>query len=197
MLISRRGLLGTLAMAALAPASLARAATGEPFPVYSSQQNQIPAQFRRHEVSYATDEPAGTIVVDPAKRHLYFIEGGGRATSYGISVGKTGKSWSGETVIGRMTKWPTWTPTPEHLAAHPDLAKYLGGMPPGPGNPMGARALYLYRGTVDTVYRIHGTHDPRLIGYKTTAGCFGMLNVDVIDLFARVNIGTRVVVLPE
>jgi lipoprotein-anchoring transpeptidase ErfK/SrfK len=115
---------------------------------------------------------------------------------YGVSVGKAGKGWSGETVIGRMAKWPVWIPTPDHIARRASLVEYLpDGMPGGPGNPMGARALYLYQGDVDTVYRIHGTEDPKLIGRKATAGCFGLLNIDVIYLYDRVNIGTRVVVL--
>ncbi|MBC8038636.1 MAG: L,D-transpeptidase [Rhizobiales bacterium] len=147
-------------------------------------------------MDYETQEPQGTIVVDARHRFLYHVGGKGKATRYGTSVGKAGKTWSGEAVIGRMAKWPVWVPTPEHLAEIPNLAKHIHGMPGGPSNPMGARALYLYQGDVDTVYRIHGTHDIKLIGRTATAGCFGLLNIDVIHLYDQVEIGTRVVVLP-
>ena len=179
----------------LFPGRQAFALDGEPFPVFESDAKTIPYKYRRRDMAFETQEPAGTLVVDSKHRFLYHVLGNGQATRYGISVGKTGKSWSGETVIKKMVKWPVWTPTPEHIAAHPGIAKYLNGMPAGPGNPMGARALYLYHGEVDTVYRIHGTHDPKLIGHNATSGCFGMLNIDVIYLYDRVGIGTRVVVL--
>ncbi len=160
----------------------------------ASDANDIPYKYRRQEVDFETAEQPGTIVVDPRKRWLYHVMGGGRAVRYGVSTGKYG-DWTGTTVIGRMEKWPVWTPTPDHLKRMPSLAKYIGGMPGGPKNPMGARALYLYQNNADTSYRIHGTDDPAHIGTKATAGCFGMLNTDVIELYGQVQVGTRVVVL--
>jgi lipoprotein-anchoring transpeptidase ErfK/SrfK len=194
-LISRRSLVGGLAALGGLQAVGARAEGEEPFPVNPSEANKVAYKYRRRDMDYKSSEPAGTIVVDPSHRFLYQILGDGRATRYGVAVGHDSKSWTGEAVIGKMVKWPTWTPTPEHLAARPDMIKYKDGMPGGPGNPMGARALYLYQGEVDTVYRIHGTLDPKLIGSKATSGCFGMLNVDIVYLYDRVQLGTRVVVL--
>ena len=194
--ISRRGLLTSILASGLLPAREALALAGEPFPVFASDVKQIPYKFQRRDVAYETREPPGTLVVDAGNRFLYHVLGNGQATRYGASVGKAGKAWSGAAVIKKMKKWPVWVPTPEHLADHPDLVKYIHGMPGGAKNPMGARALYLYQGDVDTVYRIHGSHDPKLIGRKATAGCFGLLNIDVIHLYEKVNIGTRVVVLP-
>ena len=175
-----------------APAVFAEA---EPFPVREADAKLVEYKYRRREVDYESAEAPGTIVVDPRKRFLFHVLGGGKAMRYGASVGKAGRTWTGESVIGKKAKWPTWTPTPEHLAEFPKLVKWKDGMPGGPENPMGARALYLYQGDVDTVYRIHGTHDPKLIGRKATAGCFGLLNADIIHLYERVDLGTRVVVM--
>jgi len=195
MLLSRRGLIASLVALASLP-SRAMALSGEPFPVFDSDEQKIPYKYRRRDVDYPSGEPAGTIVVDPKDRFLYLILGNGKATRFGVSVGKEGKAWSGEAVIKKMVKWPVWVPTPEHLAAHPALAKWIHGMPGGPQNPMGARAMYLYQGDVDTVFRIHGTSDLSFIGKYATAGCISLINVDVIYLYDRVQIGTRVVVLP-
>jgi lipoprotein-anchoring transpeptidase ErfK/SrfK len=194
--LSRRALLTSMFATGLLPARQAFAES-EPFPVRENDAKAIEYKYRRREEDFETSEPPGTIVVDPRKRFLYHVIGNGRAMRYGASVGKAGRTWSGASVIGRKEKWPVWTPTPEHIAEFPKLVKWIpGGMPGGIDNPMGARALYLYQGDVDTIYRIHGTHDPKLIGKKATAGCFGLLNVDIIHLYGRVDIGTRVVVLP-
>jgi lipoprotein-anchoring transpeptidase ErfK/SrfK len=194
--ITRRRLLAALAATAALPWTPARALEDEPFPVSTSDERKIQYKYRRREVEYETAEPTGTIIVDPRKRFLYFVQGNGKAIRYGASVGKAGRTWSGAATIGRMEKWPTWTPTPEHIAEYPKLVKWQdGGMPGGPDNPMGARALYLYQGEVDTIYRIHGTHDPQLVGKKKTAGCFALLNSDIIDLYNRVELGARVVVM--
>jgi lipoprotein-anchoring transpeptidase ErfK/SrfK len=196
MLLSRRTLISTAFAASLFPARDALALSGEPFPVREGDENLIAYKYRRREEAFATTEPAGTIVVDPRKRFLYHVLGNGRAMRYGVSVGKAGRQWMGEAVIGKKAKWPTWTPTPEHVAEFPKLTKWLpGGMPGGPENPMGARALYLYQGDADTSYRIHGTHDPKLIGQKKTAGCIGLLNSDIIHLYDQIEIGARVVVM--
>ena len=205
MSITRRSVLSLLAASALLPAASAfaqeaapeaAAPEAEPFPVRPEDENKIAYKYRRREVEYETSEAPGTIVVDPKKRYLYLVTGNGQAIRYGAAVGKAGRTWSGSATIGRMEKWPTWTPTPEHIAEFPKLVKYLpDGMPGGPENPMGARALYLYQGDVDTIYRIHGTHDPKLIGRKKTAGCFSLLNADIVDLYNRVQLGTKVVVM--
>ena len=195
MLISRRALLSSVLTSGLLQGRPALALSGEPFPVYESDAKVIAYKFRRRDVAYETAEPPGTIVVDASHRFLYLVLGNGQATRYGVGVGKAGSEWSGEAEIKRMAKWPVWVPTPEHLADHPDLIKYIHGMPGGTGNPMGARALYLYQGEVDTVYRIHGSIKPSDIGKTITKGCISLLNIDVIHLYDRVVIGTRVVVL--
>lgn len=192
-LISRRAVLAGLASSVTVRAAFAQEA--EPFPVSDKDEKKVEYKYRRREEDFETAEAPGTIVVDPRKRFLYHVIGNGRAMRYGVAVGRSSKAWSGESVIGKMAKWPVWTPTPEHLAARPDMIKYKDGMPGGPKNPMGARALYLYQGEVDTIYRIHGTHDPKLIGKKATSGCFGLVNADIVHLYDRVQIGTRVVVL--
>lgn len=195
MTLTRRQLLASLAATAAAPV-IPAFAEGEPFPVKESDAKLIEYKYRRREVDYDSAEQPGTIIVDPKKRFLFQVLGQGKAMRYGAAVGKAGRTWSGDSTIGRMVKWPTWTPTPEHLAEFPKLAKYVpGGMPGGLDNPMGARALYLYQGDVDTIYRIHGTHDPKLVGKKATAGCFSLLNTDIIHLYDRVQLGTRVIVL--
>jgi lipoprotein-anchoring transpeptidase ErfK/SrfK len=193
--ITRRALLATGIFAGLAPVSRALAQSGEPFPVRESEARAGPYKFQRREMAYKTQEPAGTIVVDAKRCFLYHVSGGGRATRYGVSVGKASKAWRGEAVIKRMAKWPVWVPAPYHLEEIPSLAKHINGMPGGLDNPMGARALYLYQGDVDTINRIHGSAKPSEIGSKKTAGCIAMLNIDVIHLYDRVALGTRVVVL--
>lgn len=196
MSISRREFISAALAAAVLPSPAALALSGEPFPVFASDAEKLPYKYRRRDVDYDTPEPPGTIIVDPKRHFLYYVLGRGKATRYGVSVGKAGKEWFGEAVIERMAKWPVWVPTPEQLAAFPVFAKYIDGMPGGPDNPMGARALYLYQNGIDTVNRIHGATKPSLIGKSATAGCIGLLNIDVIHLYDRVEIGSRVVVLP-
>jgi len=203
MMLSRRSLLLSAiaavalpAGAALAQEDLAAILAAEPFPVRAEDEKKISYKYRRRLVEFETAEPPGTIIVDPRKRFLYLVLGNNQAIRYGAAVGKAGRRWSGAATIGRMEKWPTWTPTPEHIAEYPKLVKWQdGGMPGGPENPMGARALYLYQGDVDTIYRIHGTHDPKLVGKKKTAGCFALLNTDIIDLYNRAENGAKVIVL--
>jgi lipoprotein-anchoring transpeptidase ErfK/SrfK len=151
----------------------------------------------RHEstaavVSYSTPEPAGTIVVDTQSRHLYFVEGGGRAIQYGIGVGRQGFEWRGTAHVGRKAEWPRWIPPKEMLKRRPDLPTEMDG---GLDNPLGARALYLFKGSKDTMFRIHGTNEPHTIGQAVSSGCIRMMNADAIDLYQRVKLGTRVVVL--
>lgn len=193
--ITRRALLTSALFAGVVPSTRVLALEGEPFPINESDARTVNYKFRRREVDYETPEPAGTIVVDPKRCFLYHVSGGGRAMRYGVAVGKSSKAWTGEAIIKRMAKWPVWVPAPYHLEEMPSLAKHINGMPGGPDNPMGARAMYLYQGEVDTINRIHGAAKPSEIGRKKTAGCFGMLNIDVIHLYDRVEVGTRVVVL--
>ncbi len=149
-----------------------------------------PAHLRRQIVSYGTREAPGTIVVDTPNTYLYYVLGNGRAVRYGIGVGREGFAFSGVKTVGRMAEWPGWTPPAEMIARQPYLPRWMAG---GPGNPLGARALYL----ADTLYRIHGTNDPSSIGQRVSSGCIRMLNEDVVDLYERVRVGTRVVVLPD
>jgi lipoprotein-anchoring transpeptidase ErfK/SrfK len=150
---------------------------------------QLPPNLRRQEVSFATKEPAGTIVVDTPNTYLYYVLGNGRAVRYGVRVGRDGFTWTGVQKITRKKEWPDWFPPTEMIDRQPYLPRFMAG---GPGNPLGARAMYLG----STVYRIHGTNQPSTIGKFVSSGCIGMLNEDVSDLFDRVKVGTRVVVLP-
>ncbi len=169
----------------------------EPFRVAPVDMSTIPAQFHRRAVSNPTGEPPGTIVVDPAQRFLYLVMDGGKAMRYGIGVGRQGFSWNGEATIRGKRKWPSWHPPAEMQARDPRAREWKNGMPGGPSNPLGARALYLYQGGRDTLYRIHGTNEPQSIGRAVSSGCIRMLNADVIDLYERVPMGARVVVLPS
>ena len=195
MLLSRRHFLGTAAAAAAVPLLGGQAQSRELAPIFASEANEVPYKFRRREVDFETSEAPGTIVVDTQKRFLYHVLGQGRAMRYGVGVGDDGKTWTGRAVVRRKAEWPIWRPTPEHVARWPKLEKFReDGMPGGRENPMGARALYLYQGKVDTLYRIHGTNKPKGIGRKVTSGCLRMLNVDVVHLYERVEIGTEVLV---
>jgi len=148
---------------------------------------------RREEVAYTADDKPGTIVVDTFSRKLYLVMEGGRAMRYPIAVGREGLSFRGSGVIGRKAEWPSWQPTANMIRTRPDLyAAFAGGLRGGLENPLGARALYLYRGGRDTMFRIHGTVDNSSIGYATSAGCIRLFNQDAIDLYGRVNNGTRV-----
>ncbi|MGH1479306.1 MAG: L,D-transpeptidase [Geminicoccales bacterium] len=138
----------------------------------------------------------GTVVVDPRNRFLYLVERLGFARRYGVGVGRAGLAWSGEAIVGRKAKWPRWTPTKNMIRRQPrKYARYAGGVAGGPSNPLGARALYLYRNGRDTMYRIHGTNQPSSIGRAVSNGCIRMLNAHVKDLYRRVPVGAQVVVL--
>jgi lipoprotein-anchoring transpeptidase ErfK/SrfK len=151
-----------------------------------------PISYRRQIVEYHRKEAPGTIVVDTDDRHLYYVMADGRAIRYGITVGEDGQSWAGIARIGNMQEWPPWVPTEGEKQRLGPLPSYVDG---GPANPMGARALYLYQGNKDTLFRIHGTNQPEYIGEAISSGCIRMLNEDVIDLYRRVKVGTTVVVL--
>ena len=150
---------------------------------------KLPARLRRQMVDYQTAEPPGTVIVDTPNTYLYFVLGGGKAVRYGIGVGREGFTWSGVKSIERMSEWPDWIPPTDMLHRQPYLPRFMAG---GPGNPLGARAMYLG----GTVYRIHGTNAPDTIGKQVSSGCIRMVNDDVIDLYGRVHVGTKVVVLP-
>jgi len=151
---------------------------------------ELDPEYRRTAVLYRSTEAPGTIIISTAERHLYLIQGGGRALRYGIGVGREGFQWQGLLNISRKAEWPDWTPPPEMIARQPYLPRFMAG---GPGNPLGARAMYLG----SSVYRIHGTNDPSTIGKFVSSGCIRLTNKDVADLFSRVDVGTRVVVLPK
>jgi lipoprotein-anchoring transpeptidase ErfK/SrfK len=150
---------------------------------------QLAPNLRRQEVAFPTKEPAGTIVVDTPNTYLYYVLGGGRAIRYGVRVGRDGFTWTGVQKITKKAEWPDWHPPTEMIERQPYLPRFMAG---GPGNPLGARAMYLG----STVYRIHGTNQPSTIGKFVSSGCIGMLNEDVSDLFERTKVGTRVVVMP-
>ncbi|MBI2717548.1 MAG: L,D-transpeptidase [Rhizobiales bacterium] len=194
MQFTRRHLLTSLLATAALPRE-ALALPGEPFPVFASDAQQVPYRFRRREVDYSGSEAAGTIVVDTRHKFLFLVLGRGRAIRYGVGVGRAGYAWSGVAIVGRKAKWPRWTPTPDQMAHSKIAASYAAGLDGGMTNPLGARALYLYQNGRDTFYRIHGTPDPTSIGYSFSSGCIRMLNMDVADLYERVGVGTRVVVL--
>jgi lipoprotein-anchoring transpeptidase ErfK/SrfK len=143
--------------------------------------------YMRAEVEYNGSESPGTIVVDTPNKYLYYVHGRGHATRYGIGVGRPGFEWSGVKTISRKAEWPDWTPPPEMLARRPDLPRH---MECGPANPLGARAMYLG----SSIYRIHGTNEPYTIGQNVSSGCIRMMNDDVVDLYNRVPVGTRVIV---
>jgi lipoprotein-anchoring transpeptidase ErfK/SrfK len=150
---------------------------------------EMPARLKRQIVSYATREAPGTIIIDTPNTYLYYVLGGGRAVRYGIGVGRDGFTWSGTQSITKKAEWPNWTPPAEMIARQPYLPRFMAG---GPGNPLGARAMYLG----GTVYRIHGTNAPGTIGTHVSSGCIRLTNEDVSDLYSRVNVGTKVIVLP-
>lgn len=146
--------------------------------------------LRRQVVEYRTQMAAGTIIIDTANTFLYYVLSDGTAIRYGIGVGRDGFGWAGTEVVTRKAEWPDWTPPQEMIARQPYLPRWMAG---GEGNPMGARAMYLG----STVYRIHGTNMPETIGHRVSSGCIRMINADVIDLYSRVNVGTKIVVLPN
>ena len=163
-----------------------------PAPVEQSapteERAEVPARFRRQIVEYRTNEPAGTIVIDTPNTYLYLVLGNGRAMRYGIGVGRDGFTWSGVKTVSSKKEWPDWRPPEEMLQRRPDLPGFMAG---GPENPLGARALYLG----SSLYRIHGSNEPWTIGQAVSSGCFRMRNEDVIDLYDRVKVGSRVVVI--
>jgi lipoprotein-anchoring transpeptidase ErfK/SrfK len=158
-------------------------------PVETEATAETPARFKRQVVNYATHEAPGTIVIDTPNTYLYLVLGNGKALRYGIGVGREGFTWAGIKHVEKMAEWPDWTPPAEMLQRQPYLPRFMAG---GPGNPLGARALYLS----GSVYRIHGTNAPQTIGQRVSSGCIRLTNEDVEDLYGRVKLGAKVVVLP-
>jgi lipoprotein-anchoring transpeptidase ErfK/SrfK len=159
----------------------------EPGVVPSPEAERLPAKYRRQVVFFRSNEPTGTIVVETTERFLYLVMGNNRALRYGIGVGREGFTWKGLLKVTRKAEWPDWTPPPEMIRRQPYLPRWMAG---GPGNPLGARAMYL--GT--TVYRIHGTNQPHTIGQAVSSGCFRLVNGEVVDLYDRVPVGTKVII---
>ena len=164
---------------------------------YYQAHGGVPADFKRQVVTFRTAEKPGTIIIDGNRHFLYLVQPNFTAIRYGIGVGREGFGWAGIVNVGRKVEWPTWTPPPEMVARDPKAAKYANGMPGGPENPLGARALYLFEGNRDTIYRIHGTTEPWSIGLDISSGCIRMHNDDVIDLYDRVEKGAKVIVLMQ
>ncbi|HTM77799.1 MAG TPA: L,D-transpeptidase, partial [Devosia sp.] len=177
--------------------SMYAAPAGEPFPIAAVDLRRVDPQWWRQQVEYSSAEKPGTIVVDTQAHHLYLIEAGGTAMRYGIGVGREeALQFKGQASIGRKAEWPTWTPTTNMIRREPDrYGPYASGLPGGPANPLGPRALYLYKGGRDTYFRLHGTTEPYTIGTNVSSGCIRLMNQDIIDLYGRVPTGARVVVL--
>jgi len=163
----------------------------EPHEVRLVNRDKLDSRFRPTEVEAPAGMPAGSILVDTQQRFLYLIEGNGRARRYGVAVGASGRGWTGTATIGRKAKWPAWYPTDDMRNQSPDLPRRIE---PGAHNPLGARALYLYRNGRDTLYRIHGTSEPWTIGTEASSGCIRMINEDIIELYDKVTVGATVIV---
>lgn len=169
---------------------------GSYYPEQVSKNRIAPLKYRRQTVTYKTSEKPGTIVIDSRNHFLYFILGDNRAVRYGVGVGRSGFGWNGTVTVGRKAEWPTWTPPPEMIERERQRGRILPAqMEGGVRNPLGARALYLYKGGHDTIYRIHGTSEPWTIGLNVSSGCIRLLNKDVVDLYNRTKVGAKVVVL--
>ena len=164
---------------------------------YYKRHKQVPESFRRQVVKFRTAEQPGTIIIDGNQHFLYLVQPGQQAIRYGIGVGRDGFGWAGVVRVGRTAEWPTWTPPAEMVARDPNARKWASGQPGGPDNPLGARALYLYEGDQDTIYRIHGTPEPWTIGLDVSSGCILMNNDDIVDLHSRVKVGAKVIVLMQ
>ncbi len=167
----------------------------EPFPIPAVNLKKVDPRYYRQLVDYPTPERPGTLVVDTPNRFLYLVLDNGTAVRYGVGIGREGFSWGGQGRIAYQKAWPTWTPPAEMIARQPELEPYRNGMEPGLGNPLGARALYIFQGNRDTLYRVHGTQEEWSIGNAVSSGCVRLLNHDIIDLASRVPNDTPIVVL--
>lgn len=168
----------------------------EKFPIPAADVSKVNPKYYRRTVAYDTKEAVGTIIVDPANFYVYRVEGDGSATRYGANVGRQGFLWNGDAYVGRKSEWATWTPPKEMIKRQPEAAKYARGMPGGLENPLGARTLHLYQNGAYTLYTIYASSDAESIGTGITSGCVGLLSQDMIHLYARTPVKTKVVVLP-
>ena len=169
----------------------------ERFPLPGINLKKVPAKYYRRQVNYPTSERVGTIIVDTKNFYLYLVQEGGKAMRYGVGLGRAGFEWAGRARVGWKQEWPKWTPPDEMIARQPELQKYSsdnGGMPPALDNPLGARALYIFQGNTDTLYRLHGTLESWSIGKAVSSGCVRLLNQDIIDLYSRVPTNSQIVV---
>ena len=196
---------GALGLAGCAnPADLLRAEAvkvygpmpAEKFPIPAVDISKVDPKYYRRTVQYDSKEATGTIVVDPKNFYVYRVEGDGSATRYGANVGRDGFLWSGDAYVGRKSEWATWTPPKEMIKRQPEAAKSARGMPGGIDNPLGARTLHLYQNGAYTLYTIYASSEPESIGTGRTSGCVGLLSQDMIHLYARTPVKTKVVVLP-
>ena len=198
--ISRRTLLAGLTVGfAVGLPKLAEAVENndDPFPLPPFNYKKLPQEFRPAIVDYKSRQWPGTVIVDTSARQIYLVLEGGKAMRWGCAVGRDGFRWAGLADISRKVMWPKWTPPKDMIERSPEKAKWANGMPGGLDNPLGARALYLYQNGNDTLFRIHGTTEPLSIGTKASSGCIRMVNQDVIELYRRVPIGSRVLVMAE
>ncbi len=158
---------------------------------------ELPMDFRRQQIDYATNEAPGTVIIDSKAHFLYFIQPGKKAIRYGVATGAEAAGWTGVATVQRKAEWPHWLPPADMLQRWPHLKPTVdaGGLPGGPDNPLGARAMYLFQNNHDTLYRIHGTNEPESIGHDVSSGCIRLTNIDAIDLFNRVKLGAKVVVM--
>lgn len=197
--VSALGLAGcntTEGMSAAEAAKMYTALPNEKFPVPAADVSKIDPKYYRTVVAYDGDEKPGTIIVDPSNYYVYRVEDDGKATRYGANVGRQGFLWHGEAYVGRKAEWPIWTPPKEMILRQPELKKWAAGMPPSLENPLGARTLYLYQNGAYTLYTIYATVDEETIGTNLTSGCTGLMTQDMIDLYDRTAVKTKVIVLP-
>ena len=172
-----------------------RAMPGEAFPIPAADLTRLNPRYIRRVVEYSSNEEPGAVIVDTANRYLYHIQPGGLATRYGVGIGRSGFEWSGRAHIAYKREWPVWTPPSDMIKRQPQLEKWRHGQAPGIDNPLGARALYIHQGNVDTLYRIHGTAEAWTIGEAVSSGCVRLLHQDVIHLYDKVRSGSPIVVI--
>ncbi len=190
------GCMTTDELARMEARALYGAVEDKKFPIPAADISKVDPKYFRRRVRYESKEAPGTIVVDPANYFVYRIEGDNEATRYGANVPREGFLWSGDAYIGRKAEWPTWTPPREMIKRQPETAVWARGMPGGPENPLGARTLYIYQNGRYTLYTIYASSDPETIGTNLTSGCTGLLTQDMIDLYDRTAVRTKVVMLP-
>ncbi len=172
--------------------------SGEQFPLPGINLKKVASKFYRRQVDYPTNEAVGSIIVDTQNFYLYLVQESGKAMRYGVGLGRAGFEWAGRARVGWKQEWPKWTPPDEMIARQPELQKYSaenGGMPPALDNPLGARALYIFQGKTDTLYRLHGTLEEWSIGKAVSSGCVRLLNQDIIDLYSRVPTHSPIIVV--